>query len=60
MQSLSEIYSPHTTILNISEEGWGGGEGIGEDISSLSQTKKQLIFEKEKNRIVKHGPCSNL
>ena len=54
MQSLSEIYSPHTTILNISEE------GIGEDISSLSQTKKQLIFEKEKNRIVKHGPCSNL
>ena len=57
MQSLSEIYSPHTTILNISE---GAGEGIEEDISSLSETKKQLLFEKEKNRILKHGPCSNL
>ena len=46
MQSLSEIYSPHTTILNISEE--GGGEGIGEDISSLSQTKKAANISKGK------------
>ena len=58
MQSPSEICSLHTTILNISGEGgrrWaGGGGGREEDISSISQTKKQPIFEEEKHRIVKH------
>ena len=45
----SEINNPHTTILNIQHGRRGGGGGrIEEDISSLSQTKKQLIFEKGK------------
>ena len=53
----SEICSPHTMILNISGE--GGGHQGGHFFTFT--IKKVPIFQKEKkNRIVKHGHCSDI